>query len=875
MSVFLFLLLQTFSNVLGLKTPLTPNQLKAAICKVSTTTQSVSESDDENKRAQVLLDTICISLVNLLMNDLHAVLGFPCDKLGENFPKTLSNYFGINELTWPELARQCIIMHLLREHFNMSSEILGLIRGTPNLEAAANHDDRTTIHLLRQRVECQYSSSQELGGNNGIAVPPELDSILCKVSGHDRNHRNNNNVESEVEEEDSEDDDDDDDSSGGGVPEFNEKRILKKLLHFINEMKNIVRRRCGVVLWWLLEKGAGHHFWSEPDNSKYYDIISQPMCLHTVFSKVVGSVSNGRYDDETLRERFIRDIQLIFENAWCLEDGGDIFDSRATLDLCRIFQRLVLEWLPFEEKNNIYHHPISTTTTTTTASLPPPSQDDDHDVKMPSYPLLPDSIETTTNSEKTTTTGGVLLSSSSPMLHPVTFPDCSSPHSSSPIEQQPDDLLMNSEESVNNNNLEQQQFTDVAAALLAAPFMYMCSECHGGVESDPSVFCYRCEARYHFQCLTPPLEVVPSSAWFCRLCKKGVIWGEANAAYGGQVRHNDLLGRPPGHPMELLCGSGQDGRLSRGECEGDVGMGGLTQWGLFSGIPRYLDWTLNAKVGRLLSVEGETRVLLDALRLLSSRDGGFLPSPSAWTPGERIVVILSLCHAGLRSQSLKEYLSKAEIRCNTLRRSICKQNQKPMNDNNVKSSFINLLKDVGGEQVTLFWERILLSDMNDDLSDRAKQEEYDEKLSSSSKDFCLLCWQSTLLRKTVACSVCHGEVHLSCAMSSNALLETTPFCCSHCRPCKTTKLCQHPTGTTDSFRFLEDPAFLQDRLNREKVFMGAAIDFVMRRSATGPNDKPCSSCRHCGKCSACRARNCRKCSFCKVSSSDMMMNIDA
>ncbi len=876
MLVSLFLLLQTFSNILGLEAPLTPNQLKLAIYKVSTTTHSASEKsdDDENKRAQVLLDSICISLVTLLLQDLQVVLGFPYDKLNDSSREALSDYFGVNELTWPELARQCIIMHLLQENFSMSSEILGFIRGTSlNVESTGNNVDRTTVELLRQRIECQNSSLSD-SGDNRIAVPPELDGTLCKLLDRDcQDHHNISNIESEEEEEDSVNDDTDHyNSSVCDIPEFNEKCILRKLLNFINGMKDIVRRRCSIVLWWLFEKGAGHHFWSEPeDNSQYYDVITHPMCLHTVFCKVVRSASNGGYDDETLRKRFIRDIQLILENALCFEGDG-IFDSKFTLDLCWIFQRLVWEWLPFED--------ISTSSSSTTTGLPPPSQEDgNYDVvKVAPKTVLLQSIETSTNSEMTT--DDVRLSTLSPTVHPMTFTDCSSPHSSSLIGQQPDGQVTISEESaVNSNNWVQQQFTDVdAAALLAAPFMYMCSECHGGAESDPSVFCSRCEARYHLKCLTPPLEGVPSSTWFCHICEKGVIWGWASGAYGGQVRHNDLLGRPADHPMELLCGSGQDGRLSRGECrEGDVGMGGLTQWGLFSGIPRYLDWTLNAKVGRLLSVEGETRVLLDALRLLSSRDGGFFPSPSAWTPGERIVVMLSLCHAGLRSQPLNKYLSNAETRCNALRHSIISKNQKNIGQSsNAKSSFLKLLKDVGGEQVILFWERMLLSDMNDVLSEGAKEEECGEpsgnSSSSSSKDFCLLCWQNTLLRKTVACSVCRGVVHLSCAMSKNALLESTPFCCSHCRPSKATKPSQYSTGSTDSFRFLEDPAFLQDRLNREKVFTEAAIDFVMRqRSATGPNLKQSGSSKCCGKCSACRARNCRKCSFCKVSSGTMMM----
>ncbi len=853
--------LQTFSDTLGLRTTLTPSDLKGALSMVS---PEQSVASDDNKRAQALLDSICISMVNLLLGDLHAVLGLPCEKLGESFPKTLSSYYCINELTWPELARQCVIAYLVREHFNLSSGILGLIRGgTPS----SNESDRHTIHLLRQRVACQYSVHESGGctkyscGN--IAIPTELDNVLCKFSVR---------PDAENEEEDSEEEEE-----GGGAPEFEEKNVLRKLLRFIDQMEQVIRRRCAVVLWNLLERGAGQYFWSEPDNPDYYDVVSQPMCLHMVFCKVVRPASSGGYEDKTIRERFLRDIRLIFENAWCFEDDDMGGKMQATLYLSRTFERLVLEWLPpLLEESSIPSvvssdpPPISTNPSLSSQDHPTSQQqqinplpDEDPTVinsptkDDPSISVHSDLVDTV---EKTT---GPLLSPSS-TLHCVTHPDCcSSPSSPQPP---PSEQLgpLNSE---SVNNLEQLTDADADAAassLLAAPFMYMCSGCHGGAESDPAVFCYTCEARHHLKCLTPPLETVPSDAWFCHLCQKGVLGGGTNA-YGGQVRHNDLLGRPAGHPMELLCGSGQDGRLSRGECEGDVGMGGLTQWGVFSGIPRYLDWTLNAKVGRLLSVEGETRVLLDALRLLSSRDGGFLPSPSAWTPGERVVVMLSLCYAGLRSQSLKQYLSTAEIRCNSLRHSISS------NAPNVKSSFLKLLRDVGGDQATMHWKRMLLSGMND-FSDTSEECLEREENLCSSKDFCLVCWHSTALHKTFACGTCQGEVHSSCAMSSKALLEGgTPFYCKHCKT--KPQLSQRSTNTTSSnstsFSFLEDPMFLRDRLSREKVFVDAAIDFVMRQSAVTRPDTQSS--KHCGKCSACRARNCRKCSFCKVGSNTRLI----
>ncbi len=846
-----------------MKTTLSPCQLKGAISNVSHQTVVF----DERKRAQALLETICISMVKLLLDDLHAVFGLPCDKLGGNFPKTLSSYFCVNELTWTELARQCIIMHLAREHFDLSSNILGLIRGT----SCSEKSNRTMICLLRQRIECQYSEAQRLRGSGSkfhpscenVAIPQALDSVLCKLL----DRRNAETVE-----EDSEDDDEEEEDEMGGVgaPEFEEKHVLRKLLRFINQMEHVVRRRCAVVLWRLLEMGAGHHFWSEPDNPEYYDIISQPICLYTVFCKVMRPTSSGGYDDETLREKFLKDVRLIFENAWCFNDG-EMDSSQTALDLSRTFERLVMEWLPLEENVVapsvvISSGPVSTTTEPSLSSqdyydarqqpnnpLSDSIQVDsfptkDHDSSLPSSSIHSDLVDT-----EDKMTDPPLLSSSTILPCVSGSADClsspSSPHL--PTIEQPDPP---NSESVNHP----EQLMSGTAALLASPFMYMCSECHCGAESDPAVFCYRCDARYHLKCLVPPLEVAPSDAWFCHPCQKGVIWGPVNT-YGGQVRHNDLLGRPAGYPMELLCGSGQDGRLSRGECEGDVGMGGLTQWGIFSGIPQYLDWTLNAKVGRLLSIEGETRVLLDALRLLSSRDGGFLPSSSAWTPGERVVVMLSLCHVGLRSQSLKQYLSKAEIHCNSLRHSI-------VGTHNVKSSpFLKLLNDVGGEQAIMFWKRMLQSGMRD-FNDTSEEEcfERGENLSGS-KDFCLVCWQHASSYKTLACSICQGEVHLSCAMTNALLLEGTPFCCGRCKHFKTK---QRPMPTADEFNFLEDPAFLQDRLNREKVFREAAIDIVMTQSSKGP-DKPIS--KRCGKCSACRARNCRKCSFCKVGSSISIM----
>uniref|UniRef100_A0A3Q3DAY8 PHD and ring finger domains 1 n=1 Tax=Hippocampus comes TaxID=109280 RepID=A0A3Q3DAY8_HIPCM len=45
-----------------------------------------------------------------------------------------------------------------------------------------------------------------------------------------------------------------------------------------------------------------------------------------------------------------------------------------------------------------------------------------------------------------------------------------------------------------------------------------CEVCHGSDREDRLLLCDGCDAGYHMECLTPPLDTVPVEEWFCPEC---------------------------------------------------------------------------------------------------------------------------------------------------------------------------------------------------------------------------------------------------------------------------------------------------------------------------------------------------------------------
>lgn len=67
--------------------------------------------------------------------------------------------------------------------------------------------------------------------------------------------------------------------------------------------------------------------------------------------------------------------------------------------------------------------------------------------------------------------------------------------------------------------------------------------------------------------------------------------------------------------------------------------------------------------------EEQARVLHDALRILSRREGGWLPSADeCWSPGEWIAVLTGLVALATETHTLNQYFAEAEQRCENLRK---------------------------------------------------------------------------------------------------------------------------------------------------------------------------------------------------------------
>lgn len=246
-----------------------------------------------------------------------------------------------------------------------------------------------------------------------------------------------------------------------------------------------------------------------------------------------------------------------------------------------------------------------------------------------------------------------------------------------------------------------------------------------------TVVCDSCDATYHLDCLRPPLRQVPRGEWFCPACVCPGAWGPGAGmtlsrrpvtggfgcgsrwsapssagkgtpaaaivdcdgdgggdSGGGDGEHGRIeysqgtggegaaevrrrRGGNNGDEPPLLCGSGSGGSLETdgGGVEEGLGMGGMGDWGPSAGVPKALDWSLSRRMRECLENEDQARVLHDALRILSRREGGWLPSQSAcWSPGEWVAVLTALVAMVVETHTLNQFFSDAEQRCENLRK---------------------------------------------------------------------------------------------------------------------------------------------------------------------------------------------------------------
>lgn len=254
----------------------------------------------------------------------------------------------------------------------------------------------------------------------------------------------------------------------------------------------------------------------------------------------------------------------------------------------------------------------------------------------------------------------------------------------------------------------------------------------GEAAAPATVVCDFCDATYHLGCLRPPLAQVPRGDWFCPACVCPGTAGGGGGGWG-QATGATLVRRPPeggfgcrsrwsgtsaggnksgaaaaralangaggaaadgsssgyaggggaavvtaaaGVEPPLLCGSGSGGSLEKdgqargGTVEGGSEVvGGMGEWGPSEGVPKALDWSLSRRARECFESEDNARVLHDALRILSRREGGWLPSPTGcWSPGEWVAVLTALVAMAMETHTLNHFFSDAEQRCENLRK---------------------------------------------------------------------------------------------------------------------------------------------------------------------------------------------------------------
>ncbi|CAM9131046.1 unnamed protein product, partial [Phaeothamnion confervicola] len=117
--------------------------------------------DERYKDAQVLLDGVCVSLVRMLVPFLHDHFNKPCTDHETKEQARMYDAFAVNQLTWPELARQCVMLRILRDQLGMDqTEATGWLRGgarrDPTTQRRDWQVDRATLALLRRRIERRW-----------------------------------------------------------------------------------------------------------------------------------------------------------------------------------------------------------------------------------------------------------------------------------------------------------------------------------------------------------------------------------------------------------------------------------------------------------------------------------------------------------------------------------------------------------------------------------------------------------------------------------------------------------------------------------------------------------------------------------------------
>jgi hypothetical protein len=864
----LWCFLRTFSKPLGLRMTPTLKQLKGALLALSASPPPTSESPSphadgeeefredtqadasaaaqERKEAQAMFDGICSSIVRLLLPDLHAALGAPCDNLSERAlgaePPSVQEILLVNQLTWPELARQLLILHMTKEHLNLTeTEAVNWMRGGPKFWKT----ERAALYLLRQRVE--YRRRREEAGDcappshsagatsqppSPIKVKPtaqggpairteeEGSASVCAASGGEafaagQAGSSAEDVKPAYQDGPTPMDCDDGElaPSEACKPEPAETSALVPSTAIPNHAENAQPDGCAPVESKKI---------SDPDQreSKAATNTLPAEEESEEESEEDEGIPVGPYEESLrLRDKLQRFILRTSNGA----------GKQCGLVLWEIWQHKLAVDFVFEPDSPEYFDVVARPTCLSKIALR----------------LLKGEYGVDER----------LVTGFTAELRLLWENTCCFYSEGLEVFQSVLKLLQITERLL-RERLGSAAPLDIQAFLQSSA--RPCSGC-STMDTDFAKVCDRCEAPYHGECVDAAEDNVAKGEWFCPHCvEEGPDLG--CPGYGCASRIPKSVAPP------LLSGSGLDGSLSLGtRHEGDVGLGGLTSWGPFPGVPKCLDWSLNATLLRILTEEGEARTLHDALRLLSCRDGGFLPSSqNSWTPSERATVLLALTILVLRCEPMHHFLADAEAKCSQLR-------QKALSGARINhGSFASMLRDVGGNRAVEYWHRLLADAEASGIGLKAGGVLEDEEDLGATPGVCVGCWRSTNddeESSVLICDGCEGEVHFACSKLPEMPPDGEDFFCRNCeRRRKRKSQRQQSECQSGKTEFEEVEELMKVRLRSEHDLKARNVENVLqiRLKKRQPQGRgKAEKVTRCGTCSGCKGRNCQQCRVCK------------
>ncbi|CAM9442195.1 unnamed protein product, partial [Chrysoparadoxa australica] len=848
------------------------------------------EEDEARKKSQALLDGICMGVVRMLVPELHTSLGSPCDNTAESSRTgkkgeelALDDVLAVNQLTWPELARQCLVMHMTKEHLGMSTEeVRGWIRGS------ARHwkTDRAALALLRLQMEhrarlTQQPASKEEGGLKTDPMEMEMEmskqAAVRQLDGEGPSRSSLAEAASDPL------------KAEGMSPGIAAEDGAAPLVIQTAPMK---AEDQGTSPLALDEAPSGHDEGSNGSGSGAMALRASIVGDGQVASAMrITSESKGAATEASSESVAQAKPQACEPQALAKEEEGEEEDSdedeEGEINEDVKVRRALHAFI--EDRSNdstarrcgavlreLWRHPLAAFFTLEIDRFEVPEY---YEVIKNAVSLS--SIFSSLRDGKYGKDPPQIIQcfvADTRLLWVNTwcyYDDSTEAHMAARVLSAVFERL--AREWLDN------QAPDITALL--GDEGRPCSRCkvidpYDSKRSGTSttLLCDRCDATYHLACLVPPLSEVPKTEWFCPSC---VYPAGSIPGYGASARLKDGQGVRAAHGVmpPLLSGSAAAGQARLQD------MGDMREGGIAAGVPRCMDWSANAKLRRILHGEGGTRVMHDALRVLSHTEGGFLPSPKGWSAGERVLVLLALCTMLLSTDDMHQYLQEGDMRCHNL-------HQKALSGATISSSsFQGMLRSVGGNAAVNYWNDLLAKAGGEALLVEEDDASGADEDLGRTPGVCIVCWTGTfdhVADTILVCDGCNGEVHISCSALREVPPDDVPYYCRGCdrRNERHTKEGKKHSSSAAKKRaakleFLESPVFRDKRLSRERELKEKVVKHVLQQrlkvegqekdgkgvkvkgKETDESKQKLLRQKRCGSCAGCKAKNCGRCKFCK------------